>query len=209
MESTNGSGCAKTIAILASIATIIAVVIAVLAWLLPFSPVGTSPLAPRSSEKTEPNSQVSNQPDVLNGGANETSKFTVSANQSWQDTGVTLSAGDNISITYLSGQWDWTSEYPDFDAQGDPNPQNTCEHISKLIAPGATPGICALPSAQAGALVGKIGNGTPFLVGDNYTFTISNNVKSGTRLYLMNNDVFDGLGDNSGKIEVMISISSQ
>jgi len=46
MGATNETGFAKTIAILAGIATIVAVVIAILDWLMPFSPVGSSPLAP-------------------------------------------------------------------------------------------------------------------------------------------------------------------
>src|SRR5215216_6605487 len=46
MGANNETGFAKTIAILAGIATIVGVVIAILNWLMPFSPVGSSPLAP-------------------------------------------------------------------------------------------------------------------------------------------------------------------
>lgn len=62
MDSINGTGCAKTIGILASIAAIIAAVIAILAWIMPFSPVGASPFAPRPTEQLDSNLPITIQP---------------------------------------------------------------------------------------------------------------------------------------------------
>jgi len=45
MNSNSDTGCAKLPTILVGLATIVGVAIAVLAWLMPFSPVGQSPLA--------------------------------------------------------------------------------------------------------------------------------------------------------------------
>ncbi len=45
MRSNNESGCAKIISILAGVATIIGGIIAILTWLMPFNPIGPSPLA--------------------------------------------------------------------------------------------------------------------------------------------------------------------
>lgn len=206
MESINDNGCARTLAILASIAAIISVIVAILAWLMPFNPVGTSPIVSRPDEQTSSDSPIATQGTSPN---NQATNFVVIADQSWQNTGVRVDGGDVISIRYLSGLWDWTSEYPDFDAYGDPDSQNTCNHISELVSIGATPGNCPVPGEQVGALVGKIGNETPFYVGGSYSFSIPNNVTSGTILYLMTNDVFGGLGDNDGQIEVEINVSSE
>jgi hypothetical protein len=46
MGSNNETGCVKVISIVAGIATIIGVIFAIVAWLMPFSPVGSSPIAP-------------------------------------------------------------------------------------------------------------------------------------------------------------------
>lgn len=133
--------------------------------------------------------------------------FSISANQTWQDTGIRLNDGDTISIRYLSGGWDWTRDYPDFDATGDPDPQNTCERISHLVAPGAKPGICPIPDGQIGALVGKIADNDPFLVTNVLNYTVPQNIGTDQTLYLMINDVFNGLRDNDGEIRVTIIVS--
>jgi len=51
MGSNNETGCIKTISLLAGIATIIGVVIAMLTWVMPFNPIGSSPLASRPTEQ--------------------------------------------------------------------------------------------------------------------------------------------------------------
>jgi hypothetical protein len=55
-----------------------------------------------------------------------------------------------------------------------------------------------LPNALAGALVGRVGNGRPFGIGDQTSVTMPDD----GRLYLSVND--DALGDNTGAFQVRI-----
>ena len=59
MSSNNESGCVKTIGVLAGIATIIGVAIAILTWLMPFIPIGQSPLDSHQTNQ-QSNGQPSN-----------------------------------------------------------------------------------------------------------------------------------------------------
>lgn len=52
MSLSNDSGCVKMIGVFAGIATIIGVIIAFLAWVIPFSPTGSSPLASWSTKQS-------------------------------------------------------------------------------------------------------------------------------------------------------------
>ena len=56
-----------------------------------------------------------------------------------------------------------------------------------------------IPGALAGALIGRIGNGQPFGIGDQTTIRMPG---SGT-LYLGVNDA--NVGDHSGQVQVLIS----
>jgi len=108
--------------------------------------------------------------------------INVPANQAWTDTGISVRRGDRLV----------------FQASGD-----------VMISPTASSGIGGSPAvtnpaarypvqgAPAGALVGRIGNGTPFLIGGN---TQPIPVNGTGRLYLGVND--DQLGDNTGEFHV-------
>ncbi len=50
MGSNTETGCVKVISVLAGIASIIGVIVAIVAWLMPLSPVGSSPLAPNPTD---------------------------------------------------------------------------------------------------------------------------------------------------------------
>jgi hypothetical protein len=111
--------------------------------------------------------------------------ISVPANQAWTDTGISVRRGDRLI----------------FNAVGD-----------VMISPTASSGIAGSPAvtnpavrypvqgAPAGALVGRIGNGTPFLIGGNAQPIPVNGVG---RLYLGVND--DQLADNSGEYHVSVS----
>jgi hypothetical protein len=110
---------------------------------------------------------------------------SVSALERWTDTGLTVRAGDAITfeadgIVQMSGNRNDTA-----------NPSG-----SRRNAPGAL-----VRDAAAGTLIGRIGNGTPFAVGQRRT--ISRAPVTG-RLYLSVND--DYLNDNEGAFEVMVTI---
>lgn len=133
--------------------------------------------------------------------ANQTSStnFTVFANRAWQDTGMTVNPGDVITIQYVSGMWRWTGDRSDYDGNGDPAADGTYLEIC------TTNYDCPITDAPLDALIGRIGsNGAPFLIGNNITFTVPNDIGSNQRLYLVGNDSFSGLHDNIGSIEVTI-----
>jgi hypothetical protein len=106
----------------------------------------------------------------------------------WQATGVTMTAGQTVSVT-ASGTWTSGSA---FTADGDPTTTVTGDN-------------CPLSGAHLMALVGRIGpNGTPFLVGQQVTFT----APASGELYLAPNDNWYTLWDNSGAVSVAVCVSS-
>ena len=111
--------------------------------------------------------------------------IAVSALERWTDTGLTVRAGDVMTfeadgVIQMSGNRNDTAR-----------PSG-----SRRSAPGAL-----VPDAAAGTLIGRIGNGTPFAIGQRRT--ISRAPVSG-RLYLSVND--DYLNDNEGAFDVMVTI---
>lgn len=116
-----------------------------------------------------------------------TSGVRVDANQAWVDTGVNVARGDRVA----------------FSASGD-----------IMVAPGASAGVGGtavlrspqypIPSAMAGALIGRIGNSAPFLIGSNTQPIL---MPADGRLMLGIND--DGFGDNTGSFSVTIIPTTQ
>ncbi len=113
--------------------------------------------------------------------------IAVSAAQSWTDTGVTVRRGDLMTFT----------------ATGDVN-----------LSPTASSGVAGSPAvtnpaaryplqtAYAGALIGRIGTGAPFLIGSSSQPIAMN---AAGRLMLGVND--DQLQDNSGNYMVAMTLS--
>lgn len=107
----------------------------------------------------------------------------VEANPGWVDAGINVSRGDRVS----------------FNASGD-----------IMVAPGASAGVNGtpalkshqypVPTALAGALIGKVGNSAPFLIGSN---TQPITMLAGGRLMLGVND--DYVGDNTGAFSVTLT----
>jgi len=114
------------------------------------------------------------------------SQMEVYANKEWQDTGIEVSTRDIITIQYVSGRWHlWPGQdtYDGTGFGGDP----TCD--------------CnVLMYVSHGGLIGRIGNSTPFYVGNAYEALA---LQIG-KLYLRTNDVV--LSDNSGSITVNIEV---
>lgn len=117
--------------------------------------------------------------------------FNVQANQAWQNTGITVKAGDRVSITYQGGVWTANPYTGMVDANGNPG------YIAK---PGYT-----MQGAYEGALIGQV-SGNVFLVGDNGT--VPQGV-AGPLLLCINDDLNDqygcGLADNSGSVTMQIT----
>jgi hypothetical protein len=128
---------------------------------------------------------------VATTGANGSNVFAIPANQQWTSTNITVREGDRVNFT-TSGQIRYT-----------PNPNDVAPPAGagaqKIFGRRATAGgNDPLPSAPKGALIGKIDDGQPFLVGSNRTVRMP---ASGT-LYLGVND--DGPSDNGGEFRVVI-----
>ena len=108
----------------------------------------------------------------------------VSATERWTDTGLTVRAGDSISV-----EADGTIQM-----SGDRN-DTAAPAGGRRSAPDAL-----VRNAPAGILIARIGNGAPFAVGARRTMRAP---VSG-RLYLGVND--DYLEDNAGQFNAMVSI---
>jgi hypothetical protein len=110
----------------------------------------------------------------------------VDARQEWTPTDVTVRQGERVAFQ-ATGQIAW--------GQG----------VTQVAGPEGAPMDAAarrtypVPSAGVGALVGRIGNGVPFLVGASSEPII---MPAGGRLFLGVND--SGRGDNSGFFVVRI-----
>lgn len=109
---------------------------------------------------------------------------TVAANQTWTATGITTRKGQPLTFN-ATGQ---------VQLSGDANDIATPTGAkSQRLAPRS-----ALPQTYAGALIGRIGNGRPFPIGDNATFQ----APAAGQLFLGVND--DSFGDNAGSYQVTI-----
>jgi hypothetical protein len=133
---------------------------------------------PASAQGSTPAGGASAQPSVP--GA-----IVVSSTQQWTPTGITVRRGERVT----------------FNSTGEivlsPDPNDKAQPtgaFSQRKAPGSP-----LPDILAGALIGRIGNGQPFAIGDQTAIPMP---ASGP-LYLGIND--DVLGDNSGQFNVVVT----
>jgi len=110
---------------------------------------------------------------------------TVVANQMWTPTGITVRRGE-VLVFNTTGE---------IQLSGDPNDKAQVLGALGQRRPG--PG-APLPSEFAGALVGRVGNGGPFTVGNGTPVTMP----EAGQLFLGIND--DAVGDNSGQFNVSI-----
>lgn len=117
--------------------------------------------------------------------------FVVQSSQQWQNTNVSLSSGDNISIL---GRGVWKRGGSDSDPKQWQGPDGYANQ-------GSTPSDYLAPAANAYSLCAKIGtNGTPFGIGSFYQFTSS----SSGNLYLAVNDWPPAYSDNFGYVIAII-----
>lgn len=110
----------------------------------------------------------------------------VEAREGWNNTHVEVEEGDLLTITYVSGKWSpWPGDR--FDAIGSGgDPRCRCN---------------VMEGVSHAALIGRIGDHEPFLVGERYHHSIG---ESGI-LYLGINDV--DIYDNSGHLQVKVEIA--
>lgn len=130
----------------------------------------------------------------LNKLLNSPTIFTVQANKKWQDTGITITEDQSVTVLYKEGEWTANPQNGFVDANGN----------SSLIAKqGYT-----LPGSNEGALCGKIGeNGDIFLIGMVKEIAVG---LSGNLFLCINDDLNgiygSGFYDNEGAITVSIDV---
>jgi hypothetical protein len=127
----------------------------------------------------------------------------VYATKGWQDTGKLVKPNYRIGISYVPGSGTWTvnkGKVPPTDANGQPpTPPAWLSHLKGQPLPGV--------SSQA--LIAKIANGKPFLVGDGKQFMgykLMRSSRDSGDLFLRINDSNAELSNNAGSIEVAISV---
>ena len=109
--------------------------------------------------------------------------ITVQANQPWTSTGMTVRRGQSLSFT-TTGEIQLSDDASDL---ADANGAKKARHAAN--AP--------MKQVLAGALIGRIGNGAPFAIGNQTIVAPASGV-----LYLGIND--DGFADNKGNFQVVI-----
>jgi hypothetical protein len=115
--------------------------------------------------------------------------IAVSATQQWVPTGITVRRGETVRFTSTG----------EVQLSADPNDKaQPSGAFSQRKAVGSP-----LPNEFAGALIGRIGNGQPFAIGNQTSLPMP---ASGP-LYLGIND--DALGDNSGQFNVVVTRASR
>lgn len=114
--------------------------------------------------------------------------ITVPASACWMNSGVNVLTGQTVTIKASGIVNTWSGNEI---SNGDPNgqPQNTCGAIE-----------CPMQGAKYGALIGRLEDLKPFLVGTDAEFTAT---KDG-QLYFTVNDW--ECGDNSGEFELNIVV---
>jgi hypothetical protein len=115
---------------------------------------------------------------------------SVVANQQWTPTGLIVRRGETLTLQTTG----------EIQLSGDPNDKAHSAGAYSQRRPGAG---APLPQELAGALIGRIGNGQPFGIGNNTTVTMPD---SG-QLFLGIND--DSLGDNAGQFNASIQRRSR
>lgn len=142
---------------------------------------------------------------------------TVLAASEWQDSGILVTAGQRFQLT-AQGQWflDKAGGVPSEGCGPDGLPtSDPAGHDPPLAGHPPWP----KPDEKGGALIARIGNGPPFLVGAGGTFTAD---RTGP-LWFVCNDLFDGgapggncvyctiprmthLSNNTGSVQVSFSV---
>lgn len=123
---------------------------------------------------------------------------------SWTPTGLVVRAGDTVSLAVTSGSWTISKagfgNYKYNKGEGMP----WSEFVN--LDPKASTYTWVLPGVNPGALAGRIGNGNAFLVGNNKSFTSTENGE----LQLIINDAKEGLAcsDNDGHLNVSATITT-
>lgn len=122
-----------------------------------------------------------------------TATLAVTAVDGWQDAAIDLADGEALEVRYITGTWTINTAGNWFDADGYPG-----------FYPHDVSGACAdaaLPDEQNGALIGRIGDGPPFLIG-NHKSTVADHAGA---LRMRMNDADACRHDNGGRVVVLVT----
>ncbi len=120
---------------------------------------------------------------------NET--VTVDANVRWVDSGILIQTGDQVKISYVSGQWGPLGGY--------------IHEGWNCDSPYYSRGL--MPTAPGSSLIAKIENNAPFCVGASPVFTSQ---YSGNLYFSFNDCESTGcFSDNTGSLELKVVIKSK
>ncbi len=149
-------------------------------------PATATPLVPatatrRPSSTPRPTRTLSPTPQ------NATSTIvTVSAQSYWTGTGITVTAGQRVTVEYVSELWGWCSD---------------CQHNAE---PGGDNFNFYGIDVPIGTLIGRVGSGgTTRAIGNRLSWVSQEDGE----LFLMMNDARTGLNDNQGSIRVRVWVS--
>ena len=123
-------------------------------------------------------------------GAEKTSDgaFIIHADKDWQSTGLEVSSGDRLAIRYAAGGW---SPWPGDSVDG----SGVSGDCASATVNQIVPNVCHA------SLIARIGDGTPFHVGNAYERAVTHSGK----VFLRINDTV--LGDNGGSLWVTVDAS--
>jgi hypothetical protein len=136
-------------------------------------------------------------------------QITVPGNPIWIDSGIRVTVGQTYNITASGFVNVWNmcetnksgrSAYVDC-ADMTMGPDGGFSIITAIPYVDDRYNLYPMPNEMLGALIARIGNGSPFVVGSNYTFTAQ---VEGTLWFLVNDA--DWVLDNSGSFTVTITL---
>ncbi|PYR89850.1 MAG: hypothetical protein DMF84_22820 [Acidobacteria bacterium] len=134
---------------------------------------------------SKPENAVATTGSAATPSAGSSTKITVSGQQAWTSTGITVTKGQTLTFNTTG----------EVQLSGDTNDKASSAGSSTgRRAPRA-----AMPGELAGALIGKIGNGRPFGIGNQTSIVAP---ASGLLFLGVNDDAF---GDNQGAFQVTIT----
>jgi PA-IL-like protein len=117
--------------------------------------------------------------------------FQIPATAEWYDTGIVVSQGDTVQISYMSGAWSYSPDDPNALTDGNGNPSRTGDTCIPVVG------------HNTGSLVGRIGSSDPFWIGNGVTLAQTNFTGS---LKLSINDCAP-FTDNIGSLTVRVTLT--
>lgn len=105
----------------------------------------------------------------------------------WMSTNIELQPGDQVTIRYVTGAW---KAAPDWDLVG---PKGDWRYVMSTYR---------LPNYPLLSLIGRVGDTSPFFVGEGLSFTAT----VGGELQLGANDIDNMFGDNDGNLIISINV---